>query len=59
MVHFRFRSLLAPFKPVADRLCVTAALPQCVMERFTDDDPTNEPTIIGAREEACAACHNR
>lgn len=26
---------------------------------FTDDDATNDPTIIGAREEACAACHNR
>lgn len=26
---------------------------------FSDDDASNDPNIIGAREEACAACHNR
>ena len=26
---------------------------------YADADPTNDPPIIGAREEACAICHNR
>ena len=26
---------------------------------FGDDDAGNDPPVIGAREEACAACHNR
>jgi len=26
---------------------------------FRDDDPSNDPTVIGAGEQACAACHNR
>ncbi len=27
--------------------------------RFGDADPTNDPTVIGAGAEACAACHTR
>lgn len=26
---------------------------------YTDDDPTNDPPIIGAGAEACSTCHNR
>jgi hypothetical protein len=41
-------ALQARVNSVADRVA-----------RFRDADPGNDPTIIGAGAEACAACHNR
>ena len=29
------------------------------VDLFRDADPANDPTIIGARSEACAVCHTR
>lgn len=45
-----------PFLPALETRVATAAQRIAL---FRDADPGNDPTIIGAGAEACAACHNR
>jgi hypothetical protein len=45
-----------PFAPLgADRLATVDAR----VAAYRDEEPANDPPIIGARQEACAVCHNR
>jgi hypothetical protein len=45
-----------PFAPLgAERLATLDAR----IAAYQDDEAANDPPIIGARQEACAACHNR
>ena len=39
----------------ADRLATVEAR----VAAYQDDDPANDPLIVGAGAEACASCHNR
>lgn len=44
------------FQPVLDDRLANAAARVAL---YTDDDPSNDPSIIGAGAEACSTCHNR
>lgn len=45
-----------PFLPALELRVATVAERVAL---FRDADPSNDPTVMGARAEACASCHNR